>query len=199
MFTGIIQSVARVLGSKQLDDLLVLTIARPKSWKLTTGQSISVNGACLTVVDYTDGDFTVELMPETLAKTSFGSGLPKQVNLERAMSADNLFEGHIVQGHVDEVGKVVRHLKSQHSSKLHISFSPGRATEVVDKGSIAVDGVSLTVIEARKDGFSVGLIPHTLDHTTLSELKAGDQVNLEFDIIGKYIRKNLGEQNNGRH
>ena len=144
---------------------------------------------CLTVVDFDDDSFIVELMPETIEKTIFGNHIPKIVNVERAMLATDRFEGHIVQGHVDTTGEVEAVRESDGSHMLAIMYDSKHSGLVVSKGSVTIDGVSLTVVDADSEKLSVALIPHTLKGTTLGELKEGDMVNLEFDIIGKYLSK----------
>ncbi|MDX1766156.1 MAG: riboflavin synthase [Candidatus Saccharimonadales bacterium] len=192
MFTGIIQTIAEVTHSSTIAGSLNLEIAIPEGWELTLGQSIAVNGACLTITKLDTKTFTVNLMPETQKKTTFGKNVPEQVNLELAMAASGRFEGHIVQGHVDTVGTVSSIKQQASSQEMTITFPSKYKSPVVDKGSIAIDGVSLTVIRASSDSLSVGLIPYTLKHTTLGDLRRGDSVNLEFDIIGKYIAKQKG-------
>ena len=190
MFTGIIEAKTSVVSDDVRNEITTLVIKTPVGWKLHENQSISVNGACLTVVEFDDKTFTVELMRETLNKTTFGKYIPESVNLERAMLPSDRFEGHIVQGHVDIVGEVTGVEKGKETMGLTISHRKTHSNLIVEKGSITVDGVSLTVVNPRESEFSVALIPYTIKETTLGLLKKGDFVNLEFDIIGKYIIKN---------
>ena len=190
MFTGIIEEKNIVVSHEEGDEVTRLVVKIPSGWKLKLGQSIAVNGTCLTVVGFNDETFTVELMRETLNKTTFGKYIPESVNLERAMLPSDRFEGHIVQGHVDMVGEVTGVEKGKETMGLTISHRKTHSNLIVEKGSITVDGVSLTVVNPRESEFSVALIPYTIKETTLGLLKRGDFVNLEFDIIGKYIIKN---------
>lgn len=198
MFTGIVETTTKLESKKTDGEITSLKLARPKGWKLRDGQSISHNGVCLTVVDFDDDSFTVELMPETLAKSTFGSKMPNEFNLERAMAADGLFEGHIVQGHVDHVGKIIDVIEDEKWRTLKIAYPGKNQNLLVPKGSVALDGVSLTIVDVDPEWFSVSLIPHTLEITTLGELKKGSEVNIEYDIIGKYISKSLGLRNGSR-
>ena len=189
MFTGIIETTAAVGGHNKNGEALTLSIEKPTKWKLNLGQSISVNGACLTVVAFNKTTFTVELVPETLEKTIFGQCLPETVNLERAMLATDRFEGHIVQGHIDTVGEVTEVKSTAEVTDLVVKFDPRFDKQVVSKGSVALDGVSLTVVDVKSGCLSVTLIPHTLKETTLSELAPQDKINIEFDIVGKYLSR----------
>ena len=189
MFTGIITDTTPVTHQAKEDGGLRLTFKKPKSWKdLALGESINTNGACLTMAAIRSSEYDCQLMPETLSKTSFGSNVPATVNLERALSATDRFGGHFVQGHVDGVGKVTK-IDSTGEYRLFISFEADKQDLVISKGSITIDGVSLTVAEIQGANFSVAIIPHTLKQTTLGLLKVGDVVNLEFDTIGKYVAK----------
>jgi riboflavin synthase len=190
MFTGIIESKSEVLFVKKVGEILTLAILRPSEWQLTVGQSIAVNGVCLTVVSFTDTEFVVEIVPETINKTTFSSDYKSDVNLERAMPANGRFEGHVVQGHVDTVGKISQINRLGETALFDIIFDPQFDELVVEKGSITIDGVSLTVVKVVPGGLSVALIPYTLNLTTLGEKREADEVNLEFDILGKYIVKN---------
>ncbi|MDA8597019.1 riboflavin synthase [Candidatus Pacebacteria bacterium] len=187
MFTGIIETTQTVRKQETSEGVLSLEIVMPDGWQLALGQSIAVNGACLTVVSFDSDHFVVELVPETLEKTIFGESVPTAVNLERAMLPTDRFEGHIVQGHIDTVGEVQSVLTQDNRYELAISFTAPFTQLVVPKGSITIDGVSLTITNMTTDTFSVALIPHTLRETTLGTLREGDKVNLEFDIVGKYL------------
>lgn len=190
MFTGIVADVADVLDSKASDKGLILSISRPHEWTdLELGESVATNGACLTVAGLREESYEVELMPETLSKTSFGRSVPDTVNLERSLRAGDRLSGHFVQGHIDDIGKVAKIDRSD-GYKVYISMKKEFVKFVIPKGSIAVDGVSLTVAGVNDCEFSIALIPYTLNHTTIGKLQAGDHVNLEFDMIGKYIVNN---------
>ncbi len=160
--------------------------------ELRLGDSVSVNGACLTVTEVAGERVAFDAVRETLERTSLG-GLRAggRVNLERALRADGRLDGHIVQGHVDEAGSVRELAVRGNDSRLSIRTSPGFLDWLVEKGSVAVDGVALTIVELAPDGFAVALIPHTLAVTTLGGLAPGDRVNLEADVLGKYVRRFL--------
>ncbi len=196
MFTGIITHVVPIKKTRKTNDGLVMTFARPSDWNdLRTGESVATNGACLTVAAVRGHEYDCLVTPETLARTSFGASLPQKVNLERPLTMQDRFGGHFVQGHVDSTGTVVAVGQSD-GYRLGVRFDPDNQGLVVYKGSITVDGVSLTVSDAKSDCFEVALVPHTLKSTTLGSLKAGDVVNLEFDVIGKYVRSNMKAREN---
>jgi riboflavin synthase len=191
MFTGIITAETQIKQSKQLKQGLEVTFITPKNWDdLKIGESIAVNGVCLTIASMNDTEWTALLMPETLSKTSFKKSIPKTVNLERALPLTERLSGHIVQGHVDCVGKVIE-LNANEEYLLSIEFPLENSALVIYKGSITINGVSLTVTSSTENVLQVALIPHTLKSTTLGSLKKNDLVNLEFDVIGKYITKYL--------
>ncbi len=153
------------------------------------GESVAVNGCCLTVVDASNG-LRFDLSPETLSRTSLGSlGTGSTVNLERAMRADGRFGGHIVQGHVDTTGTVVSITPSDNSTVFRFQAPPEWAKYMIDKGSITIDGISLTIVDLTGTTFDVWVIPHTLQETNLGQRKIGDKVNLEFDVIAKYAER----------
>jgi riboflavin synthase len=159
---------------------------------LMIGDSIAVNGVCLTAVEISGGTATVEVVPETLARSTIGSlAAADRVNLERPLRSDGRFDGHIVQGHVDCVAEVVAVTPEGDGRRMTIALPDDLARYVVEKGSITVDGVSLTVAGLTPSGFAVAVIPHTLEITTLGLRRPGDQVNLEFDVIGKYVERML--------
>ncbi len=189
MFTGIIETTANITKRTNIADVLTLEISKPVDWEVSIGQSIAVNGACLTVVIFDETTFTVELMTETLTKTTFADEGLVTVNLERAMPAKGRFEGHIVQGHVDTVGSIRSVDVTEQSWLIWVSYDPSFDYLVVEKGSITIDGISLTVIDTIPGGCSVGIIPHTLQMTALSTKEVDAAVQLEFDIIGKYLHK----------
>ena len=193
MFTGIIQATGRVErgGTSGGGARLTITTPRPLP-RLGLGESIAVNGACLTVTARRDRRFTVEASPETLRRTTLGSLAPgTRVNLERALRMGDRMGGHIVQGHVDGVGRLEK--VTRDGDWLLYRFRAPRtlAPYLVEKGSIAVDGVSLTVSACRGPSFTAALIPHTLEQTTLGERKPGDRVNLEADVLLKQIERML--------
>jgi riboflavin synthase len=192
MFTGIVEAMGTVM--EVADGAGVVTVridGGPAAAGLHPGDSIAVNGCCLTAVTVKRGEFTCDLTPETLTRTSFGGTLRPgaRVNLERPMAAGGRFDGHIVQGHVDGVGTVARLTKGERSAELVVSAPAGILRYVVEKGSIAVDGVSLTVAARRTRAFAVALIPYTLERTNLHAVRPGTRVNLEADVIAKYVER----------
>lgn len=189
MFTGVIKATAKVKKSERKRGSLFLTIDRPRGWKIRPGDSIATDGVCLTVKEVSHGDYRTELMRETLSKTSFGTVVPKRVSLENPLKVSDVLDGHLVLGHVDAVGEI-KNIRSAGSSKVYqISFPKKFAKLVTDKGSIAVDGVSLTVVKVHRNWFTVSLVDYTIKHTGLGMKKVGDFVNLEFDILAKYLVK----------
>jgi riboflavin synthase len=198
MFTGIVEEMGEVVHLTDAGgDAAVLAIRGPL---VTTdarhGDSISVNGVCLTVTDNTGGVFTVDVMGESLRRSSLGAlRAGSQVNLERAATVGSRLGGHLVQGHVDGVGRIVAREPADEWEVLRFSLPPELAKYVVEKGSITVDGVSLTVMAVSADTFDVGLIPTTLKLTVLGTKSVGDPVNLEVDVIAKYVEKMLGARN----
>ncbi len=189
MFTGIIEELGRLRTIRRTGHSLELTLAaRQVREDLRVGDSVAVNGVCLTVVRLGGDAFVADVMPETFARTALAQLVPgSAVNLERAMAAGGRFGGHIVQGHVDAVGTVAAIQAAEIARLLTVSAPPTVLRYVVPKGSITIDGVSLTVIEAGADWLRVGLIPHTAAVTTLGSRQVGDAVNLEADILGKYL------------
>jgi riboflavin synthase len=193
MFTGIVEELGEIAAIEPLSDAARLSIrGKTVTSDAGHGDSIAVNGVCLTVVDVEGEVFTADVMKETLDRSSLGALRPgSPVNLERAVRADQRLGGHIVQGHVDGVGEVLRRTPSEHWEVVEVSLPPHLAPYLVDKGSITVDGVSLTVVEAGEHSFTVSLIPETLARTTLGHRTVGDRVNLEADIIAKHVEKLL--------
>jgi riboflavin synthase len=193
MFTGIIEELGTVAAVEDQGDAIRLTVRASTALEGTLlGDSISVNGCCLTVAALDGETWTADLMQETLDKTSLAGVAPgDHVNLERAVTADKRLGGHLVQGHVDGVGVVVRRKTSKHWEVVEISLPADLARYVVPKGSITVDGVSLTVVTVRPDSFTVSLIPETLARTTLGTRQPGDRVNLETDVIARHVEKLL--------
>ena len=191
MFTGIIEELGSVVALEDQGDAVRLTVHGPLvTSDAGEGDSIAVNGCCLTVVTTQDGAFTADVMHETLAKTSLGAFEPgTRVNLERAVTPATRLGGHIVQGHVDGTGTVVSRTPSEHWEIVEISVPAELERYLVAKGSITVDGISLTVVEVKADSFTISLIPETLARTTLGFKQPGDVVNLEVDVIAKYVEK----------
>jgi riboflavin synthase len=202
MFTGIVEELGTVEAIEPQGDALRLSIrATTVLDDVHLGDSISVNGCCLTVAAVEADVWTADVMQETLDKTSlFGARRGDRVNLERAVTAGTRLGGHIVQGHVDGVGTVIRRTPSEHWEIVEISLPAGLSRYLVDKGSITVDGVSLTVVSTsldHRDGthsFTVSLIPETLTRTTLGFRSPGDRVNLEVDVIAKYVERLLAHR-----
>jgi riboflavin synthase len=193
MFTGIVEELGTVEAIEDQGDAIRLTIRSATVLEdAGLGDSISVNGCCLTVTEHDGVTWTADVMQETLDKTSlYGVQPGDRVNLERAVTAHTRLGGHIVQGHVDGVGTVVSRTPSEHWEVVEISLPTALSRYLVDKGSITVDGVSLTVVEAKDESFTVSLIPETLARTTLGSRRPGDRVNLEVDVIAKYVEKLL--------
>ncbi len=192
MFTGIVEELGEVLGLDTLaEDAARLTLRGPVVCSdARHGDSIAVNGVCLTVVDVTEGAFTADVMKETLDRSSLGALAPgSPVNLERAVTMATRLGGHLVQGHVDGVGAVLSRRPAEHWELVEISLPVELSRYVVEKGSIAVDGVSLTVAALTADSFTVSLIPTTLAATTLGRRAPGDQVNLEVDVLAKHVER----------
>jgi riboflavin synthase len=190
MFTGIVEETGTVGWCRPRADVVAMKVAaRSVMDGLLPGASIAVNGCCLTATEVQEDGFVCELTPETLARTSFGPQVApgRRVNLERPMPANGRFDGHIVQGHVDGVGRVRALRRLELSAELWVEPPPGLLRFLVEKGSVTVDGVSLTVSALRDDAFAVALIPFTLDRTTLGQVQPGDPVNLEADVIAKYV------------
>jgi len=188
MFTGIVQALGRVRSLQNG----VLTLSAPDDFApegFELGESIAVNGCCLTVVE-DQSDIKFELSPETLARTSLGEVVPGSVvNLERSMLANGRFGGHFVQGHVDGVGAVVSIMPSGNAVVYRFQAPLDYDRYLIDKGSVSVDGISLTVVGPKDGAFDVWVIPHTLQETNLGTRSVGDHVNLEFDMIARYVEK----------
>ena len=197
MFTGIVEELGEVVAVRDVTDAVRLTVAGPLvTSDARHGDSIAVNGVCLTVVDLLPADgtqpaaFTADVMRETLTRSSLAKAEPgTRVNLERAASLGDRIGGHLVQGHVDGTGTVLSREPSEHWDLVTVGLPGALARYVVEKGSITVDGVSLTVVEVGPDSFTVSLIPTTLAETTLGTRAPGDPVNLEVDIVAKYVEK----------
>ncbi len=192
MFTGIVGALGEVVGISQSTDSAVLTISAPFTGELNSGDSVSVNGVCLTAIDITDETFSADVMGQTLQMTSLGSLVAgEKVNLELAMKADSRFGGHMVQGHVDAVGEIISRNPHSDWEVVRISLPSQISKYVVARGSITVEGTSLTVSNIGNDWFEVSLIPTTLTHTNLGAKKIGDKVNLESDILARHVERLL--------
>lgn len=193
MFTGIVEEIGTVRAVRRGAHSSVLSIgAEAVLSDLKIGDSVAVNGVCLTATGRDGGGFTADVMHETLNRSSLGALVPgSPVNLERAMAANDRFGGHIVSGHIDGAGAITATRRDDNAVWYTVQAGPGVLRYVVEKGSIAIDGVSLTVASVEADRFSVSLIPHTAAATVLGRKRPGDVVNLEADIIGKYVEKLL--------
>ncbi|WP_405579022.1 riboflavin synthase [Streptomyces sp. NBC_01190] len=191
MFTGIVEELGEITAVEDLGDASRFTVRGPVVTEdAKHGDSIAVNGVCLTVVEFGDGAFTADVMAETLKRSSLGAlGPGSRVNLERPMALGGRLGGHLVQGHVDGTGTVLARTPAEHWELVEIALPAELARYVVEKGSITVDGISLTVVEAAADRFTVSLIPTTLALTTLGIKQPGDPVNLEVDVIAKYVER----------
>ncbi|HLV74240.1 MAG TPA: riboflavin synthase [Vulgatibacteraceae bacterium] len=196
MFTGIVEELGEITGIEPRGDSVTLTVRGPLVTEdAVHGASIAVNGVCLTVVDVQDGAFTADVIKETLDKSSLGVLEPgSKVNLERPVRLSDRLGGHLVQGHVDGVGTIISREPGERWDVVTVSLPADLGRYLVDKGSITVDGISLTVVEAGADRFSVALIPTTLAMTTLGHKKPGDPVNLEVDVVAKYVERMLGDR-----
>jgi riboflavin synthase len=196
MFTGIVEELGEVVALESGEESMRLTLRGPTvTGDAVAGASIAVDGVCLTVVAVHDGTFTADVMRETLARSALGALEPgARVNLERAVRASDRLGGHIVQGHVDGLGTVVSRTPGGWWEILRIGLEPTLARYVVEKGSVAVDGVSLTVSAVGDGWFEVSLIPTTLELTTLGRRQPGERVNLEVDVIAKYVERLLEER-----
>ncbi|MDN8605786.1 riboflavin synthase [Corynebacterium ureicelerivorans] len=191
MFTGLIEEIGTVEELVPLGDAVRIAVRAPKvTQDAAAGDSIAVDGVCLTVVDNASGTFTADAMRETLDRSRLGSYAPgSRVNLERALAAGQRMGGHIVQGHVDGVSEVVSRTASEHWEVVRFTLPQQLNRYVVEKGSIAVNGTSLTVSAVSEGYFEVSLIPTTLSETTAGALQPGDPVNLEVDVVAKYVEK----------
>lgn len=190
MFTGIIEDLGVIEKLELTDTNLDLTVSSKLSKELKVDQSIAHNGVCLTVVEQDQKSYRVTAIQETLDKSNLGElVVGDTVNLERCLQYGGRIDGHVVQGHVDTTGKLVDIQNLNGSWKFTVEFDPGYENLVIDKGSITINGVSLTVVDPERNRLSVAIIPFTFEHTTFKRLKKGDTVNLEFDVLGKYIAK----------
>lgn len=193
MFTGIVEEKGTVVSMNKGGSSTRLSIKAKKIFSdLKMGDSVAVNGVCLTVAGLAENVFTADIMNETLGRSSLGGlRVNDNVNLERAMAADGRFGGHIVSGHIDGMGKISAIQKDGNAVWYEVSANPKLMRYIVEKGSVAIDGISLTVAKVEKDSFSVSVIPHTAKETVLSAKGVGDTVNLENDVVGKYVERLL--------
>ncbi len=191
MFTGIIEEIGKIKSIERHSNSIKLSVfARKIMSDMHIGDSISTNGICLTVTTFDENSFTVDVMPETMMMTNFRNlKVNDSVNLERALSVNGRLGGHIVSGHIDGVGTIINKYNDDKSIRMSFSTTSEILELVVKKGSIAVDGISLTVTDVDSASFSVSIIEHTQGETTLTSKKIGDTVNLENDVIGKYVQK----------
>ena len=197
MFTGLIEDVGIILDLNKTASQSSITVSTniPMD-ELSLGESIAVNGACLTVTRYGDGQFTADVSPETLGKTTLGQFRPNdRVNLERALRLSARLGGHLVTGHVDGCGRILKRTKEANAWVFLVHVDHFLMNQFVTKGSVAIDGISLTVNNVGEESFSVTVIPHTMKQTTLQHLKIDDLVNIETDLIGKYVARCLDLQN----
>lgn len=190
MFTGIIEELALVTNIVKEADNLHITVKSSITNELKIDQSVAHNGVCLTVVAINGDEYTVTAIKETLGKTALGKlNIGDVVNLERAMKMGTRLDGHIVQGHVDQTGICDKIVEENGSWRFTFVYEASKNNVTIEKGSITIDGTSLTVVDSKKDEFSVAIIPYTFEHTRFKNYKIGDEVNLEFDVIGKYVSR----------
>lgn len=192
MFTGIVESLGTVRSLSAGDGRRIAIEARQIAADLVVGASVAVNGVCLTVVDLSGDGFEADVVAETLSRTNLGALISgSRVNLELPLRADGRFDGHMVQGHVDAYGAIMNVTPEGEGRRMSVDVASRFRHYLVEKGSIAVDGVSLTIAAVTETGFETALIPHTLEVTTLGLRRPGDQVNLEFDVLAKYLERLL--------
>ncbi|MCM6846547.1 riboflavin synthase [Lactococcus lactis] len=195
MFTGIIEEIGEVSRLQKREKSFKISIRASLILEdMKLGDSISTNGLCLTVSEFNQKEFTADIMPESLNRSNLGTlNVGAKVNLERAMSLNGRFGGHIVSGHIDGVGQILEVKKEENAIWFEIKTSLNLMRYIVEKGSITIDGISLTVAQVKSKSFSVSIIPHTPKETIIADKKVGDTVNLENDILGKYIEKLWGD------
>ena len=196
MFTGIIEEKGAIINILEDGSNLDFTIETEMTSELKIDQSVAHNGVCLTIVAIDNKQYVVTAVEETLQKTSLGVlKIGDHVNLERCMAMNGRLDGHMVYGHVDQIGKCIGIRKKDGSTIFSFEYENKGNNVLVEKGSITLNGISLTVFDVKENQFSIAIIPYTLEHTNLKTLKVGNTVNLEFDILGKYIHKILSSQN----
>jgi len=194
MFTGIVETVGIIKSIARMGSNIDLVVESSISRELKVDQSVSHNGVCLTVVEMNESTHTVTAVQETLGKSNLSQfKIGDSINLERCMIADGRFDGHIVQGHVDQTGKCISVTENDGSWLYNFEYDPSGDNVIVEKGSICINGVSLTCFDSSENQFTVSIIPFTKVNTTFEDLKVGNIVNLEFDIIGKYVSKLLNK------
>ena len=196
MFTGIIETLGTIQDIRKENDNIHVTVASSLTGDLKIDQSVAHNGICLTVVKTENNTYTVTAIKETIEKTNLGDWkIGDAVNLERAMKLGDRLDGHIVQGHVDQIG-VCKKIEDANGS-IYFTFEYDRKLNniTIEKGSITVNGVSLTVVNSKENEFSVAIIPYTLEHTNFKNFKVGTKINLEFDVVGKYVARLHGLRN----
>ncbi|BAO54803.1 riboflavin synthase [Nonlabens marinus] len=190
MFTGIIESTAKVVNLQKDLSNIHITLQNTLASELKIDQSVSHNGVCLTVVTIKGDEYTVTAIQETLDKTNLSEWkVGDLINMERAMKMNARLDGHIVQGHVDQVATCVEVIEKEGSWEYTFEYDPSLQNVTIEKGSICINGVSLTVVNSNTNSFSVAIIPYTFEHTNFKNLKKGHVVNLEFDVIGKYVKR----------
>lgn len=190
MFTGIVEELGEIIRLEKTGENLDITVKARMASELKIDQSVAHNGVCLTVVDIRDSGYTVTAIKETLEKSNLGELRPGDtVNLERGLKMGDRLDGHIVQGHVDQTAECTQIKQNNGSWEFTFSYSPDLQNITIEKGSITVNGVSLTVVNSKRNEFSVAIIPYTFDNTTFKFLETGSRVNLEFDVIGKYVKR----------
>jgi riboflavin synthase len=188
MFSGIVEITSPIVKIREAREQRIFSIRKPPNWKLGAGESVSVEGVCSTVQKSDTRTFSVVYMPETLRRSTLGElGVNDHVNLERSLTLSSLIGGHLVQGHVDATG-VIRGIRSEGEAKIYEFSAPRRLSKyIVEKGSISIDGISLTVVSTRPGRFTISFLAYTLSRTTMGGKRVGDRVNLEVDMVAKYI------------
>jgi riboflavin synthase len=201
MFTGIVEEIGTITSVQGSKDAIVFTIAAQKIMgDMSLGDSISVNGVCLTVTDFSPASFSVDVMPETVKGTSLNQlKQGSKVNLERAMAANGRFGGHFVSGHVDGIAKISKKQRVSNAVYYELQVAEELTDTLIHKGSITIDGISLTIFGLEKDKVVISIIPHTLTESILGTKAVGDIVNIECDMIGKYIKKFINQQVNPKN
>jgi riboflavin synthase len=190
MFTGIIEDLGKITNLEHTNGNLNITVKCSFAHELKVDQSVAHNGVCLTVLKINGSEYTITAIEETLKKSCLGNlKLNEEINLERAMTLGARLDGHIVQGHVDQVGTCTDIVEGNGSWVFTFSYDASLGNVTIEKGSITINGVSLTVVDSRENTFSVAVIPYTFKHTTFKNLTIGSSVNLEFDVIGKYVKR----------
>jgi riboflavin synthase len=190
MFTGIIEDLGKITNLVRDKTNLNITVKCGFTNELKIDQSVAHNGVCLTVVNINNSEYTVTAIQETLKKSNLAKlKIDQEINLERGMKLGDRLDGHIVQGHVDQIGKCIEISEANGSWVFTFNYDNTLGNVTIEKGSITINGVSLTVVNSKSNAFSVAIIPYTFDHTTFKHLNIGDEVNLEFDVIGKYVKR----------